>query len=136
MSSDPAAETVLDSSGVLAVVRTEPGYELVVEALRAEPAPSISSVNLAEVVTKLADWGYAEPRIVTLLNSLNLRVVPFDAQQAHIAGMLRPATRSAGLSLGDRACIALAIRLHTRVLTMDAVWATLDLPVDVVVARP
>lgn len=136
MSNQGDDECVLDSSGLLAVVRKEPGYEIVVEAMKLDPRPRVSSVNLAEIVTKLADWGYPESEIRALVNGLRVQVVRFDAELAYATGLLRPLTKSAGLSLGDRACIALATQLGARIITMDAAWATLSLPVPVLVARP
>ena len=104
--------------------------------LRAEPPCSISAVNYAEVVTHLANAGWTESAIRARLTIAPMRIVAFDEADAFACGMLRPLTRGAGLSLGDRACIALAMRLCLPAVTMDRAWATLDLPVTVVVARP
>ena len=119
---------VLDASAILAVVHSEPGADTVLAAI---PDGVISVVNLSEVVAKLAEEGASESTISQRLDDLNLTVAPFTVEQAFAAGMLRPLTRSAGLSLGDRACIALGIQLGYGVLTSDREWATLDLGIEV-----
>ena len=130
------SDDVVDTSSVLAVHLNEPGSDAIRELFEREPKCSISAVNLAEVVSYLAHHGWDEEGVRESLAPFPLTVVPFGAQDAWQCGLLRPLTRSAGLSLGDRACIALAMRLGLPVVTMDRAWATLDLPVTVVVARP
>ena len=119
-------EVVLDSSAIIAVLREEPGASLVRSSLG---RAIINTVTLAEVVTKLADSGRSENAIQNTLADLDIRVVPFDQDQAFRAGMLRPVTRKDGLSLGDRACLALAQSTALTVLTADRAWA--DIPVDI-----
>ena len=119
---------MLDASALLALVQSEPGADVVAEAI--EDAV-ISAVNFSEVVSKLADKGYPRETIEEELRGSHLAIIDFDASQAFAAGMLRPLTRSAGLSLGDRACIALGTQLGCGVLTSDREWATLDLGVEV-----
>ena len=99
------------------------------------PAALISSVNLSEVVAKLAELGMPESEIRLAL-SLGLEVVPFDEALAFSAGALRPVTRSAGLSLGDRACLALARSRALPALTTDRAWRDIDIDVEVEVIRP
>jgi PIN domain nuclease of toxin-antitoxin system len=94
----------------------------------------VCSVNLSEVVAKLAGHDMPEADIRRALN-LGLEVVPFDEALAWAAGLLRPQTRSAGLSQGDRACLALASSTSFPVLTADAVWGTLDLGIEIAVIR-
>ena len=125
------SEAVLDASAVLAVLKAEPGAQFAEEAFPA----NISSVNLSEVVAKLSDGGMTEPAIRDALQSLPLQVVPFDEEQAYDTGLLRPATRSLGLSLGDRACLSLARRLGAPALTADRRWGQLSVAVDVTVIR-
>jgi ribonuclease VapC len=119
--------TVLDASAILAVLKRETGTQ-VVEAAIAEGA-AISTVNLAEIVSKLADWGMDGAAIRSTLDNFELDIVDFDAELAYAAGLLRPATRDLGMSLGDRACVSLAQRLEAKALTADRRWA--DLKVDV-----
>jgi len=115
------SEYVLDSSAVLAAIFGEPGQEVT----RAATSDSyISSVNLAEVVSKLSDKGYSDENINLTLNSLGVReIVAFSTTTAVESGRLRTTTRSAGLSLGDRACLALAVELGVPALTADRRWA-------------
>ena len=113
-------EVVLDASALLALVHGEEGAEVVGASI---PGAQISAVNLAEVVGKLADVGMPAAEIHVALAGLGLRVVDFDETLAFAAGLLRPVTRSAGLSLGDRACLALAAATKLPALTADRSWA-------------
>ncbi|MDP1631775.1 MAG: type II toxin-antitoxin system VapC family toxin [Caulobacter sp.] len=126
------ADWVLDASAVLAVVLTEPGGDRV-RPLIADSL--LSAVNLAEVATRLLDLGFAAAEVDRLLERLRFSVVPFDAGLAVSAGRLRTQTRHLGLSLGDRACLALAQREQLPVLTADRAWARLDVGVEVVLIR-
>lgn len=128
--SDP--EYVLDASALIALLQGEPGAERV-DAARAKAV--IGTVNLCEVVTKLQDLGFADSAVDELVAEVDLDTVDFDASLAMDAGRLRRLTRSAGLSLGDRACLALGRRLGARVLTTDRAWAKLDLGVTVELIR-
>jgi PIN domain nuclease of toxin-antitoxin system len=93
---------------------------------------SIGTVNLAEVAAKLAEVGIAEPAIRQAIGSLGLDVHDFDAELAYISGMLRATTRQLGLSLGDRACLALGRRLGVPVVTADRTWLGLGFDVQVI----
>jgi len=113
------SEHVLDASAVLASFFAGPGYETV----KASLAESyISTVNLAEVAAKLADRGYADESIGWMLRDLQTEIVPFSETTAIESGRLRASTRTAGLSLGDRACLALAVELGVPALTADRRW--------------
>lgn len=124
---------VVDSSAVLALRNQEPGVERV-EVAFAEGA-AINALNLAEVVAKMSDAGSSEVTIHEMLDSLEIEVTSFDADLAYRAGLLRALTRRAGLSLGDRACLALARGLGLPGLTADRVWAELDLGVEIRLIR-
>jgi ribonuclease VapC len=113
---------VLDASALLCLLKGEEGAERVLMAM---PRAWVSAVNLSEVYAKLADAGGSEARIVQAIGGLHLRVEPFDDAQARRAGMLRPLTKSLGLSLGDRACLALAQHRNAIALTTDRAWAEL-----------
>jgi len=113
---------VLDSSAVLAVIRGEPGAGAVAEAL-AEAV--ISAVNLSEVVSVLTRDGMTRKQVGELLTELSLDVEVFDEAQAIAAGELIALTEPSGLSLGDRACLALARSLALPVLTADRPWRRL-----------
>ncbi len=95
----------------------------------------MSAVNVAEVVGKLAQSGMNEDEIRVAIATLGVEVVPFDAESAIAAGMLTPDTRSSGLSLGDRACLAMARSLAMPALTSDRAWADLDIGVEVRLIR-
>jgi len=113
------SEAVLDSSALLALLWNEPGADYVAAAL---PGALLSSVNLAEVVTKLCERSLSASEGRELVESLGVVVVDFDADQAETTAALRDSTRSLGLSLGDRACLALARRRNCPALTADAAW--------------
>jgi ribonuclease VapC len=123
---------VLDSSAVLAVILNEPGAGLVKTGAK---GAGISAVNLAEVVSKLCDQLFSNDQVDLIVSGLNLQVAPFDESQAIVAGQLRTVTRHLGLSLGDRACLALAIREKAAVITADRSWAGLDLGIEIKVIR-
>ena len=113
---------VLDASAILCLLQAEPGASRVAEVL---PEAVVSAVNLSEVVAKLADAGGTADMIDAALEALQLQVVPFDRAQAQFSGYLRAPTRRLGLSLGDRACLALGRSREAIVLTCDASWAKL-----------
>ena len=89
---------------------------------------AVSTVSIAEVHTKLAEWGGNGEHIADELLFAVQDIVPFTAEQAVLCGKLRMITRPAGLSLGDRAAIALATVYDSEVVTSDRAWATLSLP--------
>jgi ribonuclease VapC len=113
------AKAILDASALLALVHDEPGTRIVEDYL-AEAA--ISAVNLAEVISKLIERGVPDDRAIAIALSFGLEIIPFEAKLAAIVGQLRPLTRSVGLSLGDRACLATGKLLGLPVLTAEAAW--------------
>jgi PIN domain nuclease of toxin-antitoxin system len=113
------SEAVLDNSAVLAVILEEPGAERV-EALL--PGAKVSAVNVGEVAAKLRDLGMPEDTIEAVLNGLQIDVRAHDLDAALASGFLRLATRRAGLSLGDRACLALAVTLGLPAITAERGW--------------
>jgi ribonuclease VapC len=125
-------DVVLDASAVLALVHGEAGAERVKAAL---PSAVLGSVNLAEVVTKLVERHMPPDEIAELLQDFDLELHPFDETLAFETGVLRASTRGRGLSLGDRACLALARRFGASVLTADRAWHGLDLGVPVELLR-
>ena len=110
---------VLDASAVMCLIRNEPGANIVKAAL---PDSCLSAVNLAEVVAKMSELGLSDDLITQVLDPLQLKIVAFDSDLARASGLLRPATRTLGLSLGDRACLALTARLGATALTTDRAW--------------
>lgn len=119
---------MFDSSALLAVVFRERGSEAAAQALN---GAMISAVNAAEVVSRLVDSGAGAADARAVLLAFGLTIQPFDAALAIDAGLLRAATRALGLSLGDRACMALARRERARVITADRSWAVLDIGVEI-----
>jgi PIN domain nuclease of toxin-antitoxin system len=116
----------------MAFLRNEPGSDIVQAAL---VSATISTVNLSEVLAKAAELSKNFDAVKPALRGLQLRVVPFDEQQAEIAASLRPVTRSLGLSLGDRCCLALGIVEELPVMTTDRDWAKLQLDIEINVIR-
>ncbi|MDE2446893.1 MAG: type II toxin-antitoxin system VapC family toxin [Alphaproteobacteria bacterium] len=113
---------VLDSSAVLALLWDEPGGDLVAEHL---DGAVMSTVNYAEVLTKIIDRGIDEKRAKLFLASLAIETITFDKFQAETSSQLRSQTRQLGLSLGDRACLALAMSKGWPALSADKAWAEL-----------
>jgi ribonuclease VapC len=99
------------------------------------PSAIISAVNLAEVAAKLQERGMPDDRIRANIEALELRATPFESDLAIDTGLLRVATRSVGLSLGDQACLALARSLKATPLTTDRAWSALDIGVTVELAQ-
>ncbi len=128
---DRAPVVVLDASAILAWLQQEPGANRVEESL-AHGECLLSAVNYAEVIAKLVDKKIASySQLPHLLAASGVRIVPFDDGLAMQSGITRSTTRQAGLSLGDRACLALAIRENAEVLTTDQIWLSLVLSVKV-----
>lgn len=123
---------VLDASALLALLNDEPGGQQVAELI--SQGAIISAVNLSEVIARLSEFGRPEQEIRQRLSLQALEVIPFDAELAYQTGLLRPLTRQAGLSLGDRACLALALQRDLPAVTADRAWLglPLDLPIRVI----
>ena len=113
--------TVFDTSAVLAVIFDEPGGDKL-PALWAQGDNLMSTVNYAELVAKLNERGMSDAEVLTVLEGVPLTLVAFDEATALASGLLRTATRALGLSLGDRACIALAQARRAMVVTADKQW--------------
>lgn len=125
-------ECVLDASAILALLLSEPGSDAVAERIEGSLA---SAVNISEVLAKLLERGIETEAAWSQIGPLMQTIVPFDAEQARLTAELRPATRSLGLSLGDRACLALAKQHKCLVLTTDRQWKKLKLDIQIVVVR-
>ncbi len=123
---------VLDSSAILASFLVEPGADYIDSRMGTR---LVSSVNLAEVATKFIERGssYEEFRALKIVEAYT--IIDFNIDQALVSAKLRPLTKNRGLSLGDRACLALAIQQGATVLTADRAWAGLDVGVKVEVVR-
>jgi len=123
---------VLDASALLAYLHQEPGWE---EVHRIIGESWIGAVNWCEVVQKLKRKGLVVEKVRSLLDELGLVIAPFSVEQAELAAHLWEKTRQHGLSLADRACLALAMERQARVLTADRVWIELELDIEIRLVR-
>ncbi|WP_407523847.1 type II toxin-antitoxin system VapC family toxin [Methylobacterium oryzisoli] len=122
--------SVLDASAVLALLFDEPGADQV----RAHVAEGLIGVaNLAETLAKLVDRGLPPAEAAQAVTILGMQIVPFTDAQARTSAALRPATRAAGLSLGDRACLALALERGLPAVTAERRWSEIAEAVGVTV---
>jgi ribonuclease VapC len=124
---------VLDASAVLAVLNNEPGADTLTPELLSDA--TCSTVNLAEVQTKLVSIGGAPDEAWEDTLSTVREATPFTEEHARFAGSLIAQTRALGLSLGDRACLALGLALKAPVYTADKSWKKLKLGVRIHVIR-
>ncbi len=123
---------VLDSSAMLCVIFQETGIEDVARRL---DGALVSAVNVTEVFSKLQDRGMPDDSIEKILAGFKLTVVAFDEHLARMAGRLRNAKRGKGLSLGDRACLALAIARGAIAVTTDQAWQEVNCGARVLLVR-
>lgn len=126
------SKPVLDASAVLALILNEPGAQHVAERRH---GAVLSAVNHAEVLTRLVRHGKPIDACEFHLSKLELEVIPFDRRQAALSASLFPLGKPFGLSLGDRACLALAITRNAPVVTAERVWRELELPVPIELIR-
>lgn len=124
---------VWDASALLLLLQRKPGWQQLAHRL---PAGVMSSVNLSETAAKLIHAGGPPETTRQVLDSLPLQIQDFTADLAYRAAELRRPTKKLGLSLGDRACLALGLSLGARVLTADRAWLDLDLDVAIECVRP
>jgi ribonuclease VapC len=127
------SKSVLDASAILALLFNEPGSEILTDELLAESA--VSSVNLAEVQSAIVRRGVAGADAWKRAIAATGEIFPFTRDQARVAGDLVAETRVLGLSLGDRACLALALEVKAPVYTADRSWKKLKVGVQVHVIR-
>lgn len=129
---------LLDASAILAYLHDEPGADQVAEALTSLADCQTTAANHAEVIAKCLDRGVAEADVAPMLAEMGYRVIGLTAEDGALAGRLRTLTRSLGLSLGDRLCLAAACRLGCPVLTADRPWLDLATPLglDIRCIRP
>ena len=124
---------VLDTSALIAFLNDEIGAEKVAPTLS---KAIMSAVNVAEVLKYFHDdRGMTLEQATTIFTHTGVRIVPLDKEQAIINAALRPPTKPYGLSLGDRACLALAQVKSLPVLTADKHWADVDIGVHMRMIR-
>jgi ribonuclease VapC len=124
---------VLDASALLAVLNGEPGSDKLTPELLSTAASS--TVNLAEVQSKLVDRGLSPGTAWAAALSPVGEAIPFTTEHAKAAGSMISKTRSFTLSLGDRACLALGLALDAPVYTADRSWKNLKLGLRIHVIR-
>lgn len=122
----------LDASALLAFLFRESGHEKIAPVL---DQGCISTVNLAEVIGRFARDGHDPGEVLKQIRRSVLELVPFLAEDAALAAAFLPATRALGLSLGDRACLALAAARDVPAYTADRTWADVELGITIVVVR-
>lgn len=127
------SRVVLDASALMAVLNGEPGGEKLTPQIMG--AATASTVNLAEVHGKLVQRGFTPEDAWAAANGIVDEAVAFTAEQAKTAGDLVVQTRALGLSLGDRACLALGLALRAPVYTADRAWKNLKLGIRIHVIR-
>jgi PIN domain nuclease of toxin-antitoxin system len=124
---------VVDTSALMAVILEERGAEAVFPHLR---GAKFSSVNLSETASRVAEKkNTTAGSVIELLKRFELDVRPFDNNLALKTAELRPHTRARGISLADRACLALALEERLPILTADTDWLELDLDLDIRLIR-
>lgn len=122
----------LDASALLAFLFRELGHERVADVLH---DCCLSSVNLAEVLGRFARDGHDPAQVLRRIRASPIETVPFLDEHAALAAARIPRTMASGLSLGDRACLALAIERQGPAMTADQAWSALDLPIPIVQIR-
>jgi ribonuclease VapC len=124
---------VLDASALLSYLFREAGHWIVEKYVE---SACISTVNLSEVAGRFTRDGMDAGLFIQEIQKTSIEIVPFTQIHALYAASLIPKTKRYGLSLGDRACLALAKKRQSAVLTADTVWTDLvDINVDVVQIR-
>ena len=126
-------EIVLDASAILAFLQHERGAEALTEEILNHAIAS--TVNLAEVQTKLVKGGFSPDEAWAQTLSVVISAVPYTEEHAKTAGALITTTEKYGLSLGDRSCLALAIALNAPVYTTEQLWKNLEVGVPIHVIR-
>lgn len=127
-------KVVFDSSAVIALFAKEKGYELITKYLK---NAIISTVNLAEIYKYCIDQkDLSKEDCQEIIAMSGIKVIDFDNEQALISAAIYPKTKAFGLSLGDRACIALAINKdNLKVITCDKIWQDIQVDIHFIMAR-
>ena len=123
---------VLDSSALLAMLFVEPGGDLVADIVG---HAVISAVNMAETIAKLVEKGMTLSQAAQSVRIFQMQIEPLDEKMAVTVAALRAPTSKLGLSLGDRACLAVAQKLNMPIMTADKIWAKLEMGVEIIIIR-
>ncbi|WP_375332856.1 type II toxin-antitoxin system VapC family toxin [Candidatus Tisiphia endosymbiont of Psammoecus bipunctatus] len=124
---------ILDASALIALLSEEKGGETVASIL---PKSVMNSVNIAEVAKFLIERrSLSEEEVSNIIQSLIEIIIPFDTQLALISANIVRQTKALGLSLGDRACLALALQTGYTVYSADRIWSKLNLDCKIVIIR-
>lgn len=118
------SKVIIDASALLALLKNEPGADKV-ESLLGKII--MSSINVSETASFLLESEMTTQEVQECLLPLISEIVPFDEEQAFLVAKLRKHTKNQGLSLGDRACISLGIKMDLPVYTADKIWQDLRL---------
>ena len=130
---NPDQYVILDASALITLLSEEKRYEVVASIL---PKSIMSSVNVAEVAKFLIEKrGLSKEEVSNIIHSLIEKIMPFDTKLALTSAAIIIQTKSLGLSLGDRACLALAISTGYTVYSSDRIWSQLELDCKIVVIR-
>jgi PIN domain nuclease of toxin-antitoxin system len=122
----------IDASALLAFLFRERGHERVGAVIE---TACLSAVNLSEVIGRFVRDGHDARTVMQRLTSTTIEIVPFTTADAALAASLVMQTRALGLSLGDRACLALALARRIPAVTADRAWARLHIGIDIQVVR-
>jgi ribonuclease VapC len=117
-------KVVLDASALLALIQGEKGAEVIQPLLK---QAVMSTINIAETLTALQRVQIIPQEALGLIIAMIETIIPFDLEQAQCVAELQPRVSHKGLSLGDRACIALGIKMHLPIYTADKAWEHLSL---------
>ena len=125
-------KVILDASALLALIQEEKGAEIVRPLLKFSV---MSTINVAETLTTLQRTDIAPAESLVLVSDIISEVIPFDLDLARVTAELQPLVKISGLSLADRACIALGIQMKSPVYTADKAWAKLKLDCEIILIR-
>jgi PIN domain nuclease of toxin-antitoxin system len=123
---------LLDTSAIITLLKKEPGYEILDEIIASS---AMSVVNLTELVSMLTRSGVIDHEVDEVIKDIVPEILQFTEDIAIEAGKLIKHTKSYGLSLGDRACIATGIQHNMKIFTADKIWKELKLPVEIIIIR-
>ncbi len=126
-------QTILDSSALLAALRGEVGASEIMEII--DNGTHMTTVNLAEVITKLYHYKTTREEIDELIYDLPIHFIDVDKELAQLSSSYYPQARKFGLSLADKICLAAAQRGNYTAVTTDEIWAKMDLDIKVQVIR-